>query len=52
MQAVNETDSPFEIFFPDYMQRVSEIESLNRKFAYCTTVATAKKIIENREVWL
>lgn len=52
MQSSNEIHTLWDIFFPDDMKILSRIESDNRRFAYYTSVDTAKKIIENKEVWL
>ena len=41
-----------EIFCPGNMGKLSKIKSGNKKFAYYTSADTAKKIIQNQEVWL
>ena len=52
MQTFNETDARiFEIFCPGNMGKLSKIKSGNRKFAYYTSADTAKKIIQNEEIW-
>ncbi len=53
MQTYNETDARiFEIFCPDTINRLSEIKSGNRRFAYYTSADTAMKIIQKKEIWL
>ena len=52
MQAIDEANALIKIFFPGITDRLSEIKSGNKRFAYYTNAGTAKKIIQNREVWL
>ena len=52
MRTIDEAAALTEIFFPGNMDRLSEIKSGNKKFAYYTTADTAKSIIQNGEVWL
>ena len=42
----------WEIFCPGDIEKLTEIRTRNRKFAYYTSADTAKKIIQNNEVWL
>ena len=52
MHNFNETAARImEIFCPGNMGSLSEIKSGNRKFAYYTSADTAKKIIQNEEIW-
>ena len=52
MQSNHETNALTGIFLPGNLERLAEVESDNRKFAYYTTADTAMKIIENEEIWL
>ena len=53
MQSIGEAEKALiEIFFPGNLDRLLEIKTGNKRFAYYTTAATAKSIIEKQEVWL
>ena len=46
------SEGAFEIFNPDYFNRVKEMKESGRRFVYYTRAEAAMSIIQNKAVWL